>query len=62
MERLCFFCRKPMGVEKRAEMFCSPRCRELNAQLRKADSVQGGAAPPDRTRQSNPRAGGPPAP
>lgn len=33
MERYCYFCRKPLGVEKRAEMFCGLRCQRLYAQL-----------------------------
>ncbi|MCZ6843054.1 MAG: DUF2116 family Zn-ribbon domain-containing protein [SAR324 cluster bacterium] len=35
MSRHCFFCRKPLGIEKRAEMFCSLRCRELYGKLRR---------------------------
>ncbi len=33
MERLCFFCRKALPIERRAEIFCSPRCQELHRKL-----------------------------
>ena len=33
MKRFCYFCRKPLGIEKRAEMFCNLRCQKLHAQL-----------------------------
>lgn len=33
MKRFCYFCRKPLGIEKRAEIFCDLRCQKLHAQL-----------------------------
>lgn len=36
MKRFCYFCRKPLGIEKRAEMFCGLRCQMLYAQLDQA--------------------------
>lgn len=36
MVRQCFVCKKPLPVEKRATVYCSLRCQELDRQLRHA--------------------------
>ncbi len=34
MIRTCFVCGKPLPIEKRATVYCSLRCQELDARLR----------------------------
>ncbi len=51
MKRHCYFCRKPLPLERRAEMYCGVRCQKLHREMGTAAAGGAGtngaeAAPP----------------
>ena len=48
MSKECYFCRKSLPVQKRATVFCGPRCQELYRKV-EADAEAKGAPLRDTT-------------